>query len=218
MALDVTPNSDGFGAKLNRTVSLPEWEQMIASTQAEVKEALNAFGFLEGRVWPFLATDTFQEQLLRWSSMFLHRDRPLRLMVTPKGGRKEGTWLLPDEDYTEAQRAGLTALVESEGLSVETRQALERKRDKLGTGYAENIPVNIGIVADRGFNYQHVKGYQAALLQAKGPRAKRISWDDGGILTKKLVIMCPRLPHMREVSSPLDFSVGSSVGYADAQS
>lgn len=217
MSLDLTPNPNGFGAKLNRTVTLPEWNRMIAGTQAEVKEALSAFEFLEGRVWPFLVTDTFQEQLLRWSSMFLHRDGPVRLMVTPKGGRKEGTWLLPHVDYTEAQRAGLTVLVESEGLSTETRRVLERKRNKLGTEYAGNIPVNIGIVADRGFGYQHVKDYQAAVLQAKGPKARRISWDDGDLFTKKLVVMSSRLPHMRELSSPLDFSVGSSVGYADAQ-
>lgn len=217
MALDLTPNPDGFGAKLNRTVSLPEWDRVIAGTQEEVRKALKEFGFLESKVWFAGSTRILGEQISRWASMFLHRDNVIRLMTTPRGGRREGTWLFPDDEYTAAQQAGLSALIKRGGFTPEAMDLLEVRKRRLGTEQAESVPVGTGVLADRALNYEHVRDYQEALLAAKGTRAKKISWSDHGIFTKKLVIMRRGLPHMREVSCGLDFSVGSSVAHADAQ-
>lgn len=217
MNLDLTPNPDGFGARLNRTVSLRKWNEIIEGNQAQVNAALREFGFLEGKVWPFSKTKTVQEQILRRLSMFLHRDGTQRLMVAPKGIRKEGTWLFPDEEYTQAQWAGISALMESEDLSSETRSVLDIKRKRLGTESAENIPIGLGVVTDPAFSYEHVKKYQAAVLEHKGPKAQKMTWDDRDLFARKLVIMRTGLPHMRELSTPLDFSSGPGVDYVDAK-
>lgn len=216
MALDVTPNSDGFGAKLNRIITPTEWKRIVSGTRDGLGAALKEHKFLEGEVFFPGTTYQLDEQLVRWASMFLHRDGGRsRIMVTPKGGRKEGTWLVPEDEYTEMQRVGLTALIDRGGFASETMEVLEQKRKKLGVDQAENLPVGAGVLADRALSYEHVRDYQAAVLAAKGPRAKKVTWEDDKFFTRKIVITQSRLPHMREVSSALDFSVGPSVNCAD---
>lgn len=204
--IDISPN--GFGGTFKEPLRLGS-QVMESLRSPEVGKILETCefvrGFSEGHYAASVGLVTRQYEQ---ASMFLHACDPARLLSAPleAEGRPYRTILVRRRSFPAAVLAGLERL-RAEGFKKEVERALKDHKNFLEIGSSTAVSYQLAPLFER---WELVAAYQKAVIETAGADVYFMDWSkEPENPCRKILIMGPFLPHMREVRDRASFEDAS---------
>ena len=213
MRLGVNPAEDGFGAQFDRPLSEADFKMLVRDMDRDIRNALFKGSFIEGSLLSEKPSgDKIHNETDQKVTTLVHGDSDIRFMLTPPGGRAEGTWIFHPGDRAPLLLAGMEFLLDSQALSAITNEHIKGERASVEKGFRPNKPW-YPVAKDPGFTGELALACQRVFLELPNIRKKRIGWEEASPI--KVVAMKFSLPHMREILSAESFISSGSTHRVD---